>query len=192
MKIVIDSKTKMVSSLILVLIEIVVGILFLVLPAEGIINFFLRAAGVLLIIGNLSPCIYYYKMTSIDKKFQIDLISALISVVLGVLLIILPGVILSIILACWFVIMPIIRIILHKDHLAQFKRETPFLIVGLILAVFSFSFISNVAIKILGGLIILGGVLSIIYSFSMYQNNKGNVEDTIQDENVIDADYKDL
>lgn len=192
MKIVIDSKTKMVSSLILALIEIVVGILFLVLPAEGIINFFLRAAGVLLIIGNLSPCIYYYKMTSIDKKFQIDLISALISVVLGVLLIILPGVILSIILACWFVIMPIIRIILHKDHLAQFKRETPFLIVGLILAVFSFSFISNVAIKILGGLIILGGVLSIIYSFSMYQNNKGNVEDTIQDENVIDADYKDL
>lgn len=192
MNMVIDYKTKLIANIILCLIEVVIGILFIFLPANDIINFFLRAAGIFLIIGNLSPCFYYYKMSQVDKKFQIDLISALISVVLGVLLIVLPGVVLSILLACWFIIMPIIRIVLHKDHLAQFKREIPYLVVGLILAVFSFSFISSVAVKVLGALILVGAISSCFYFIVNYRKIKKNENDIIGDDNIIDADYKDL
>ena len=150
MKIILDYKAKFVSNLLLIILEIVAGILLLCVPANNIINFFLGTIGVILIVFNILPCFQYFTLMSNDKKYTVDFISSIISVALGILLLVVPGEVLSVILACWFIIMPIARIIIHPNHTEQFKRELPLLIIGLILAVFSFSFVSSVIIKVIG------------------------------------------
>jgi len=191
MHIILDYKTKFVSNLLLIILEIVVGILLICLPADKIINFFLGTIGVILIVCNIIPCFQYFMLMNNDKKYTVDFVSSVISVVLGILLLVMPGAVLSIILACWFIIMPIVRIIIHPNHNEQFKKELPLLIIGLILTVFSFSFVSSVIIKVIGGAIILSSIFHLVYAIRIYKD--GNViNESNQDDNVINAEFKDL
>lgn len=192
MHVIFDYKAKFVSNLLLIVLEVVAGILLICLPAKDIINFFLGTIGVILIVCNIIPCFQYFALMNSDKKYTVDFVSSIISVALGVLLLVLPGVVLSVILACWFIIMPIVRIIIHPNHNEQFKKELPLLIIGLILTVFSFSFLSSVIIKVIGGLVILSAVFHLIYAIRIYSFAKQNLNQSTVDENVINAEFKDL
>ena len=190
MKIIFNDKAKFVSGLFLVVLEVVVGILLLVLPAEEIINFCLCLLGILLIVCNAIPCLQYLSMYTSDKKYGIDLISSLISIGLGILLIVMPGVVLSIILACWFIIMPIVRIIIHPNHKEQFKNEIPLLVIGVLLSIFSFSFFSEILVKIIGVLVLIGAISHIIYEIKLYKITRPEIISEQSD--AIDAEFKDL
>ena len=76
-------------------------------------------------------------------------------------------------------------------QIIPFKKELPLLIIGLILTVFSFSFVSSVIIKVIGGLIILSSIFHLVYAIRIYRD--GNViNESNQDDNVINAEFKDL
>ena len=190
MKFIIDGKAKFLGHILLICLEVVLGVLLIVLPAEDIVSFVLKILGVILIVFNIVPCLYYLSMMEKDKKFSVDLVSAVISVILGILLIAMPGAVLSVILACWFVIMPIIRIIIHSNHYEQFKKEIPLLIIGLFLTVFSFSFITNIIVKIIGVMVLISSICHLIYSIKCYREVNGIVNEV--NSNILDAEYKDL
>lgn len=195
MHIIVDKKSKLIGSLILVGLEVLVGILLIFVPAEDIINVCLKIIGMVLIAVNLSHAFILYRMMLVDKRYELDFISSLISIGLGIVLLFAPGLVLSIILGCWFIIMPIIRICIHTNHKEQFKKEIPYLAVGALMVLFSVGFVLDVFVKVIGAVIILIAICQIITAIKKYKddnNTHNNNYSNDKNDNIIDAEVRDL
>ena len=103
MNFVMDPKSKYVGNLLVILLELLIGILLLVLPAEAIIQFFLLSSGIVLVIWNILPCLYGWRLALEQKKYLLDAITSTISVVLGILMIVLPNLAVNILLVFLFI-----------------------------------------------------------------------------------------
>ena len=128
--------------------------------------------GIIVIIGNIPGVVY--SIANIKNKGAIfDLIMSVIGILLGVGLIISHNEVISIILAAYMIIFPIIRIILAKGNWAeQLKREALRIILGVVLLVFGGTFLAigesvlKILLAVIGwvviGLTVIFGVVEII------------------------------
>ena len=197
MNFVMDPKSKYVGNLLVILLELLIGILLLVLPAEAIIQFFLLSSGIVLVIWNILPCLYGWRVALEQKKYLLDAITSTISVVLGILMIVLPNLAVNILLACWFIVMPLLRIFLDHDPKTRLKKELPYFLVAIFLFILSFSLISKIIVRVLGILFLILAVLHFILCTRIYRIAKKLTVQTSsytseKEKDAIDAEVKDL
>ncbi len=169
-----------------------VGLAFVVIKSDILLNIIFIVLGILIIILNLVPCIYYFMIASEDNKYYTNAILALISVIIGFIFIFNRAVILSIILGVWLIILPIIRIILSKDKKSEIKKSIPYFIVAILLFFIPANNILDIVLKIFGVFLMVIGVAGIIYNIALNHKNKnGNNSDDSKRE-IIDVEYKEL
>lgn len=154
-----SKKNRIVNRVISMIIGILIGVVLVVLgavvKAEKIVELALIVWGVIIIVSNVPGLIY--SIANIKNKAAIfDLIMSIVGILLGVGLIISQSKVITIILAAYMIIFPVIRIALAKSGWAeQLKREALRLILGVVLLVFGGTIVG-------GALTILNMLLSII------------------------------
>lgn len=140
--------------------------------AETLLWLALVIWGVIIIIGNI-PALIYSIANVKEKGGVFDLIMSALGILLGVGLIISQSRVVTIILAAYMIVFPIIRIVLAKANWAeQLKREALRIVLGVVLMVFGGTILGtgaaiiNLLLNIIGWVIIaltvIFGVVEII------------------------------
>lgn len=176
--------------LFLIIIEIVLGILFLALSPSDIMNFFLKTCGILIILFNVAPCLYALGKVQEDKKYISLAISSAISITIGILILIYFDWIMNVILAVWLIVMPCIKILFASNKKMEFNKQLPYFFAAIIVAIFGFSAISSIVIKILGGIFLVLALIQII--IIIINNKKTSNNSSPSNKDVIDAEVKEL
>ena len=163
---------RVISMIMGILMGAVLVVLGTVVGADTLVWLALVVWGILIIIGNV-PSLVYSIANIKEKSGVFDLIMSLIGIALGVGLIVSQSQVITVILAAYMIVFPIIRILLAKAHWAeQLKREALRIILGVVLMVFGSTLLSvgatilNLLLSIIGWVIIaltvIFGVVEII------------------------------
>ena len=164
--------TRIISMILGVLIGVALVVLGSVVKAETLVWLALVVWGVIVIIGNIPGLIY--AIANLKAKGAIfDLIASIIGILLGLGLIFSQSDVITVILAAYMIVVPIIRIVLAKSAWAeQLGREILRIILGVVLLVFGGTILAvgytilNLLLSIIGWVVIaltvILGVVAII------------------------------
>ena len=151
---------RVISMILGVLVGVALVILGSVIKAETLVWLALVVWGVIIAIGNIPSLIYAIaNIKSTGAVF--DLVMSLVGILLGVGLIVSQNKVITVILATYMIVFPIIRIVLAKSNWGeQLKREALRIILGVVLLVFGGTLLGasytilNLLLKIIGWVII--------------------------------------
>ena len=164
--------TRIISMILGVLIGVALVVLGSVVKAETLVWLALVVWGVIVIIGNIPGLIY--AIANLKAKGAIfDLIASIIGILLGLGLIFSQNEVITVILAAYMIVFPIIRIVLAKSAWAeQLGREILRIILGVVLLVFGGTILAvgytilNLLLSIIGwvfiALTVILGIVAII------------------------------
>ena len=164
--------TRVISMILGILMGIALVILGSVVKAETLVWLALVVWGIIVIIGNIPGLIY--AIANLKSKGAIfDLIASIIGILLGLGLIFSQSDVITLILAAYMIVFPIIRIVLAKSAWAeQLGREILRIILGVVLLVFGGTLLAvgytilNLLLSIIGWVVIaltvILGVVAII------------------------------
>ena len=164
--------TRIISMILGVLIGVALVVLGSVVKAETLVWLALVVWGVIVIIGNIPGLIY--AIANLKAKGAIfDLIASIIGILLGLGLIFSQSDVITVILAAYMIVFPIIRIVLAKSAWAeQLGREILRIILGVVLLVFGGTILAvgytilNLLLSIIGWVVIaltvILGIVAII------------------------------
>ena len=164
--------TRIISMILGVLIGVALVVLGSVVKAETLVWLALVVWGVIVIIGNIPGLIY--AIANLKAKGAIfDLVASVIGILLGLGLIFSQNEVLTVILAAYMIVFPIIRIVLAKSAWAeQLGREILRIILGVVLLVFGGTILAvgytilNLLLSIIGWVVIaltvILGIVAII------------------------------
>lgn len=154
-----SKKNRIVNRVISMIIGILMGAVLVVIgsvvKAETLVWLALVIWGVIIIVGNIPGLVY--SIANVKEKGGVfDLIMSVIGILLGVGLIFSQNKVVTIILAAYMIIFPIIRIVLAKNAWAeQLKREALRIILGVVLMIFGGTLLG-------AGMTVLNIILSVI------------------------------
>lgn len=114
------------------LMGLLVGLLLLLLSASLLIKIVFVILGIITVISNI-PGITLGLMNLESKEGKLELITSLISAIVGFLMIFWHSGILMIVLGLYMIILPIIGILTSSNKSARLKAELPKLILGVVL-----------------------------------------------------------
>ena len=161
------------------------GLLFVFLDYSKIIDWLYFVVSSFLIIGGL------YKLFD-QNKVKENYINGLVNIFIGILLLLFRNFILSIILGCILLVLPIVRIVLSDNKKNTFKQQIPFIILGVLIC-FSGDIFANVFFKILGVLLMLFAIYQFvsifIYRLQLIKVNKETSEPKKR-RDIIDVTYE--
>lgn len=134
-----SKNNRIATRVISMILGILMGIALVIvgsIEVETLLKIALIVWGVIIIIGNIPSLIY--AIANLKAKGAIfDLIASVIGILLGLGLIFSQNKVITIILAAYMIIFPVIRIVLAKAAWAeQLKREALRIILGVVLLVF--------------------------------------------------------
>ena len=164
--------TRIISMILGVLIGVALVVLGSVVKAETLVWLALVVWGVIVIIGNIPGLIY--AIANLKAKGAIfDLVASVIGILLGLGLIFSQNEVITVILAAYMIVFPIIRIVLAKSAWAeQLGREILRIILGVVLLVFGGTILAvgytilNLLLSIIGWVVIaltvILGIVAII------------------------------
>ena len=181
------------------IIYILIGLAFICIPSNVLIDIIFTVLGLIIIFLNLVPCIYYFMMGSKDSRYYPYAVMALISVIIGFVFIFQHNAVLAIILGIWLVVLPIVRIILSNDRKHELVKAIPYFVAAILLFFIPAEAILDIVLKVFGGCLIALGLIAIVYNIiiSNKHNNKNNNIDNnnnnqSNDREIIDVEYKEL
>ncbi len=163
---------RVISMILGILMGAVLVVIGSVIKAETLVWLALVIWGVIIIIGNIPGLVY--SIANIKNKAALyDLIISAVGILLGVGLIVSQSQVVTVILAAYMIVFPVIRIILAKATWAeQLKREALRIILGVVLLIFGGALLAigfdilNLILKVIGwvviGITVLFGVVEII------------------------------
>ncbi len=151
---------RVISMILGILVGAVLVVIGSVIKAETLVWLALVIWGVIIIIGNIPGLVY--SIANIKNKAAIfDLVMSIIGILLGVGLIVSQNQVVTVILAAYMIVFPVIRIILAKQGWAeQLKRELLRIILGIVLLIFGGTLIGvgytilNLILKVIGWVVI--------------------------------------
>ena len=191
-------KNFIIKSLFTSVMCIVIGLLFLVLPSNDLVNFVFNACGIIVIALNIIPCIYFFALARTNERLYSLAVMYLIPVILGFVIIFNHYLALAIVLGIYLIFEPILRIIILKDKKKQIFKELPYFLIALVLFFVPAATgdVLNIGVKIFGGVILFFGVVGVIYNLLTVRNNNddGSNGPTIKKDHgdIIDIEYKEL
>ena len=161
--------TRVISMILGILMGVALVILGSVVKAETLVWLALIVWGVIVIIGNIPSLIY--SIANIKAKGAIfDLIASIIGILLGLGLIFSQSQVITVILAAYMIVFPVIRIVLAKSAWAeQLGREILRIILGVVLLIFGGTLMAvgmtilNLLLSIIGWVVIaLAAILGVV------------------------------
>lgn len=164
--------TRVIAMILGVLMGVALVVLGSVVKAETLVWLALVVWGVIVIIGNIPSLIY--AIANLKAKGAIfDLIASVIGILLGLGLIFSQSKVITVILAAYMIIFPIIRVVLAKSAWAeQLGREILRIVLGVVLLVFGGTLLAvgmtvlNLLLSIIGwvviALVVILGAVDII------------------------------
>ena len=177
------------------IVYILIGLAFLCIPSNVLIDIIFTVLGIIIIGLNLVPCIYYFMMGSKDNRYYPYAIMALVSVIIGFVFIFQHNAVLAVILGVWLVVLPIVRIVLSNDKKHELIKAIPYFIAAVLLFFIPAEAILDIVLKVFGGFLMAIGVLYIVLNIVIEHKNKnGNNNNNKQTPNreIIDVEYKEL
>ena len=148
-------KSLLIKMISIIIASLTLGILLLVLDGNMLVRILFIVLGALFIIDGIIGIIKNYKVS------PYLLVTSSISIILGIILMFNLHFIINIIIALWFIIFPIIRIIQNKEtYKEELKFQLPRIILGGTILLFGVGGITEIVLTILGWTII---VLTAIY-----------------------------
>ena len=135
--------------------SLVVGLWFILDNPSKVIGVIYTFIGICLIMSGV------LKMLTNQKKYTYD---GLINVVVGILIMFLHNLVFTIILGAIFMIFPLARIVVSENKAYTFKRELPFLIIGLVIALCADLF-AVILVKISGVILLILAVCLFVLIF---------------------------
>ncbi len=184
------------------ILSIIFGALLIILSIfafKDLKNIIFVTIGVLLIVINS----LFLLVTLLDSnKYYLvfNLIFEIIGIILGILFLNNDNTAVIIIVGCYMILFPIVRILLSNDKKARLINELPSLIIGILLILFSFALddILKVVTIVIGAIIVCYGIFDIIITFKLKRDiNKLNEmnSESYQSEkrhDSIDAEVTDI
>ena len=184
------------------ILSIIFGALLIILSIfafKDLKNIIFVTIGVLLIVINS----LFLLVTLLDSnKYYLvfNLIFEIIGIVLGILFLNNDNTAVIIIVGCYMILFPIVRILLSNDKKARLINELPSLIIGILLILFSFALddILKIVTIVIGAIIVCYGIFDIIITFKLKKDinklNEMNSESYQSDKrhDSIDAEVTDI
>lgn len=184
------------------ILSIIFGALLIILSIfafKDLKNIIFVTIGVLLIVINS----LFLLVTLLDSnKYYLvfNLIFEIIGIVLGILFLNNDNTAVIIIVGCYMILFPIVRIFLSNDKKARLINELPSLIIGILLILFSFALddILKIVTIVIGAIIVCYGIFDIIITIKLKRDiNKLNEmnSESYQSEkrhDSIDAEVTDI
>ena len=171
------------SKLIIAGIEVIIGILFFVLPIENIISVMTLIVGIILLISGVLKLLFNYSSNSIYNKYLLS--SAIAQILLGLFLVIFRGGVANIVIGSIILAISLFRIILSDNKIKTLNEEIFTLLLALFILLFGIGAIVKVVRYIAGALIILFAIYNLYLAYLEYKKEKNK-------DNVLDANYKEL
>lgn len=177
---------RVISMILGILVGVVLVVIGSVIKAETLVWLALVIWGAIIIIGNIPGLVY--SIANIKNKGAIfDLVMSIIGILLGVGLIVSQNQVVTVILAAYMIVFPVIRIVLAKQGWAeQLKREALRIILGVVLLVFGGTLLGvgytilNLILKVIGWVIIaLVAVFGIVEIILIATKKEDKSNDTI-------------
>ena len=174
---------RVISMILGILMGAVLVVIGSVIKAETLVWLALVIWGVIIIIGNIPGVVY--SIANIKSKSAIfDLVMSIIGILLGVGLIVSQNQVVTVILAAYMIVFPVIRIILAKANWAeQLKRELLRIILGVVLLIFGGTLLGvgytilNLILKVIGwvviGITVVLGIVEIILIATKKEDKNG-------------------
>jgi len=184
------------------ILSIIFGALLIILSIfafKDLKNIIFVTIGVLLIVINS----LFLLVTLLDSnKYYLvfNLIFEIIGIILGILFLNNDNTAVIIIVGCYMILFPIVRILLSNDKKARLINELPSLIIGILLILFSFALddILKIVTIVIGAIIVCYGIFDIIITIKLKRDiNKLNEmnKESYQSEkrhDSIDAEVTDI
>lgn len=152
-------RSALTGALVYTVFGILAGLLLILVPTDFLLWLVFVIMGVVTVVSNVPGVIM--GIMSINRMSGVfTLVCSAISVTLGILMIFWHQDVLLIAVGIYMVLLPIIDILLAKDHASQFRAELPKLIIGVVLIVLGPAGTIDVLFDVAGYIVI---VLSAIY-----------------------------
>ena len=142
----------------------VVGLLLLLIPTSLLISLIFIIMGIVTVISSI-PGLIAGVATFSTVGGKVSCVVSLISAIVGFLMIFNHNELLMIILGVYMIILPIVNVILSREHVAQFKAELPKLIIGVLLVILGPANTLDLLFRVVGWLLI---AFSIVYALIVF------------------------
>ena len=187
------------KNIIVAVIELIISVLLLLLSIfdfGGLIKMVFVAIGLYMIIQNIIPLLFVAQIENKNTIHYVDIVMSILGIILGLILMFEHGLVVNIIIVVYLIIMPIIRIIKANNKLEGLKKEIPLFIVALLMILNIFQFLLQVVLIIAFSILTLLSIIALIRALFMKNDNNdnfnGNDNNSIKDDNVIDAEFKEI
>lgn len=189
------------KNIIVAVIELIISVLLLLLSIfdfGGLIKMVFVAIGLYLIIQNIIPLLFVAQIENKNTIHYVDIVMSILGIILGLILMFEHGLVVNIIIVVYLIIMPIIRIIKANNKLEGLKKEIPLFIVALLMILNIFQFLLQVVLIIAFSILTLLSIIALIRALFMKNDNNDNFNgndndnNSIKDDNVIDAEFKEI
>ena len=188
------TKTALGASLAIAIPGLIVGLLLLLIPVDLLLKLIFVIMGIITLLSSIPGFVAGIAAFS-TAGGNLSLIVSAISAVVGFLMIFNHNGILMIVLGVYMILLPLLNVLLAKDHLVQLKAELPKLIIGLLLIILGPANALDILLRIAGWVII---VMSLFYSavvfvgFRKKQNTVGaRVFVDVNGDGTVDTVYID-
>ena len=152
-------RSALTGALIYTAFGVLAGLLLLLIPTSFLLWLVFVIMGIVTVVSNIPGVIM--GLVSINRPSGIlMLILSALSVAFGVMMIFWHEDVLMIVVGIYMLLLPILSVILAKDHGAQFKAELPKMIIGLVLVILGPAGTVDVLFDVAGWVVI---ALSIVY-----------------------------
>lgn len=152
-------RSALTGALIYTVFGVLAGLLLLLVPTSFLLWLVFVIMGIVTVVSNIPGVIMGLMSIGRPSGILMLVLSAL-SVTLGVMMIFWHEEILMIVVGIYMLLLPILSVILAKDHGAQLKAELPKLIIGLVLVILGPAGTIDVLFDVAGWIVI---ALSVIY-----------------------------
>lgn len=142
----------------------IIGLLLLIIPTSKLIDVIFIIIGAVIILTNVMDTITAFKDYEKNKK---DALLGLLNIILGIILIINHGIVILILIALYFIALPLYKLYYATNKKDQFISDLPKYIIGVVLILLSPKVIVDIIIVVLGICFICVSVLILIGSFYM-------------------------
>ena len=156
-------KQRAFQNILISILTIVVGILLCFANSQEILRVVFITIGIIIIWGGVTS-LFSNKYIVNEKERNVSFVIAMITIIVGFLLIYLYNQVAQLIVGVFLVALPIVKIITFKDHKDVLKKELSKIIIGIIVLVCGIGSIMNIILKILGIVVILLSLIYMIYN----------------------------
>lgn len=176
-------KDEFKRSLVMAIIQIVIGVLLFFLPIENAIDVFMIIFGVYLIIISIPRLIFFANDKTQMGRYTFY--AALLYLIVGILLLFFSGIVISIIVAILLIAGPIARLIVSDNKKQVLKEELFTIAVGIFVLVFGIGSAVKVIRIVAGVIVILFAIMNLYIAYTDYRKAR-------KEDNVLDAKIKEI